>query len=78
MITHFVVWDEIVRFGWSRALCGAAVPEADIAIDPSCPACQHELARTAAEVFGPPAAALDRVPRPAPLRAPRRRRRGVA
>lgn len=52
MSTHFVVWDEIVRFGWSRAVCGAAVAEADIAIDPSCPACQRQLALTAPEVFG--------------------------
>lgn len=57
MITHFVVWDEIVRLGRSRALCGAAVLEAAIAITPTCPACQRALARTAEELFGPAAPA---------------------
>lgn len=52
-ITCFVVWEEIVHFGRSRALCGAAVLEADIAIDPTCPDCRRELARTAEDVFGP-------------------------
>jgi hypothetical protein len=54
MITHFVVWEEIVRFGWSRALCGTPVAETEIAIAPTCPACQHQLRLTAVEVFGPP------------------------
>ena len=53
MTTHFVVWEEIVRVGWSRALCGAAVAETELAIDPTCPACQHQLRLTAEEVFGP-------------------------
>lgn len=52
MTTHFVVWDEVVRLGASRALCGAAVLEGEIAIDPTCPACQQQLARTAEDVFG--------------------------
>lgn len=50
--THYVPWDSIHPGRKSLSLCGEWTDERDIAVDPDCPLCRAELAKTADDVFG--------------------------
>lgn len=52
-MTHYCQWDYIRPGKTSFALCGALVNPQDISNEPTCPSCQHELALTVEDVFGP-------------------------